>query len=131
MRVFLIAIAVMLLGAAPARAAGVLERAADTLRLDPIYVDPDAQRSIADSEGDDLRAQIADDEAAPLYIALLPAAAADEAGGSPASALAEIVRDVREPGVYAAVVGDTFVAGATEGQLPRGVAQQLAQASLA
>ncbi len=38
---------------------------------------------------------------------------------------------MREPGVYAAVVGGTFVAGATEGQLPRGVAQQLAQAALA
>ena len=76
MRIFLIAIAALLLAASPAQAQDALERAGETLKLDPVYVGPDAERGISDAEADDLRAQISDDEAGPLYIAVLPESAA-------------------------------------------------------
>jgi hypothetical protein len=74
-RILLIAIASLLLAASPARAQGVLEHAAETLKLDPVYVAPDAERGISDSEADDLRSSISDEEAGPLYIAVLPGSA--------------------------------------------------------
>jgi hypothetical protein len=129
-RILLIGIAVLLLAASPARAQDALGHAADTLKLDPVYVDPEAERAISDGEADDLRAQISDDDAGPLYIAVLPGSATGESGGSPDAALAEVARSVGEPGVYAAVIGDSFRAGATGGILPRGRAGELAREAL-
>jgi hypothetical protein len=107
-RIFLIGIAALLLAASPAQAQDVLEHAAETLKLDPVYVAPDAERAISDSEADDLRALISDEEAGPLYIAVLPGSVADD----PVAGLREIASTVEEPGVYAAVIGDAFRAGA-------------------
>jgi hypothetical protein len=129
-RLLLTGIAVVLLAAGPAQAQGTLDRAADTLRLDPVYVDPDAERAISDDEAEELRSLISETDAGPLYTAVLPASAAREAGGSPDAALRELARAVEEPGTYAAVIGDSFRAGATEGILPRGQAGELAQAAL-
>ena len=129
MRFLLIAIAVLLIAAGTAHAQGALDRAADTLKLDPVYVDPDAQQAISDDEAEDLRAQIAEENADPLYIAVLPEDAAGETG--PFSALEEIVRSVGQDGVYAAIIGDSFRAGATDtNQLPPGRAGELARAAL-
>ena len=127
MRIVFIVIALVLLAASPARAQGTLEHAAETLRLDPVYVDPDAERAISDSDADDLRELITDEDAGPLYIAVLPASAAREAGGSVDGALREIAGTTDEPGVYAGVIGDSFRAGATEGVLPQGQAGELAR----
>src|SRR5918997_1033421 len=129
-RILVIGIALALLAAAPAQAQGVLDRAADTLTLDPVYVDPDAERALSDDEAEDVRALISEEEAGPLYIAVLPASAAREAGGSPDTALREIARAVDEPGVFAAIVGDSFRAGAAEGILPPGRAGELATEAL-
>ena len=63
MRILLIGIASLLLVASPAQAQGVLEHAAETLKLDPVYVAPDAERGISDAEADDLRSLISDEEA--------------------------------------------------------------------
>jgi hypothetical protein len=126
-RILLISLAFLLLVASPAQAEGVLERAGETLKLDPVYVHPDAERAISDSEADNLRDLISKENAGPLYIAVLPASAADEAGGSPDAALAKLASSVGEPGVYAAVIGDSFRAGATGGMLPRGRAGALAR----
>ena len=60
--------------------------------------------------------QISDDDAGPLYIAILPASALDDADGSPEGALRELADQVGEPGVYAAVIGNSFRAGATAGR---------------
>ena len=132
MRIFLIGVALALLAASPAQAQaqGVLDRAADTLKLDPVYVDPSAEQAISDDEAEDLRAQIRERDAGPLYIAILPADAANESGGDPASALREIAGAVGEPGVYAGVVGDAFRAGTLGPQLPPGQAGELARAAL-
>ena len=127
MRILLIAIAAVLVAASPALAQDTVEHAADTLRLDPVYVDSDAERAISDGDADDLRAQISDQHAGPLYIAILPASALDEADGSPEGALRELADQVGEPGVYAAVIGNSFRAGATQGVLPTGEAGRLAR----
>jgi hypothetical protein len=115
--------------ASGAQAQGVLDKAADSLALNPVYVDPDAERAISDDDAEALRAEIADQEAGPMYIAVLPDSAANEAGGDSGAALRQIAIAVGEPGTYAAVIGDSFRAG-SEGVLAPGVAGELANEAL-
>jgi hypothetical protein len=128
MRLLIFTVALFLLLGGSAAAQGTLERAAETLELDPVYVDPDAERAISDDQAEDLRRAIEESGAAPMYIAVLPADAAREAGGDPAAAVRELGRTVREPGTYAAVIGDSFSAASTE--LPEGRADALASEAL-
>jgi uncharacterized membrane protein YgcG len=130
LRVLALTFALLLLLAGPARAQGLLDRAADALELDPVYVDPDAERAISGGEAEDVRQSIADAGAGPMYLAILPADAAREAGGDSGAALRELARSVGEPGTYAAVIGNDFRAGATEGILPQGRAAELAEDAL-
>jgi uncharacterized membrane protein YgcG len=130
MRLSLLTLVVLLLLAGTAQAQGELEQATDNLALDPVYVDPDAERALSDDQAERLRDRITKSDAGPLYIAVLEADAAREAGGDSAAALREIAVGVDEPGTYAAVVGNEFRAGATEGALPQGVAGELATESL-
>jgi hypothetical protein len=123
---FLLIVIASLVFASTAHAQAVLDTASDSLALNPVYVDPDAERAISEGEANQLREAIAQEKAGPLYIAVLPAGATREAGGDPGAALAELARGVGEPGTYAAVIGDSFRAGATGGMLPRGEAGQLA-----
>ena len=115
------------MAAAPALAQSALESAAQELRDSSVYVDPDAERALSEREQARLRELVADDGAGPMYIAVLPASARDQAGGDPTAALREIARDVREPGVYAAVIGDSFRAGSLGMDVP---ASELARESL-
>ena len=108
MRFVLVLLASFLALAGTAHAQGVLDRAADTLRLDPVFVDPDAERAISDDEAESLREAIPREDAGPLYLAVLPADAASEAGGDHDAALRELARAVGEPGTYAAVIGDSL-----------------------
>jgi hypothetical protein len=131
-RVALIA-AVALLAAVPAPAwalRGGLDDAATALRSDPVYVAPDAERKIDSGEAAKLRAAISREGAGPLYLAVLPARAANEAGGDASAALRKLALSVGEPGTYAAVIGSSFRAGATGGLLPRGEAARLAGEAL-
>jgi hypothetical protein len=130
MRVLAFTFALLLLLAGTARAQGQLDRAADALELDPVYVDSDAERAISEGDAEDLRQTIADSGAGPVYLAVLPADAAREADGDPGAALREIAGAVNEPGTYGAVIGDAFRAGATEGILPEGRAAELATGAL-
>jgi hypothetical protein len=123
----LLVIAACLLVAAPAQAQGVLSQAAQALRDSPVYVDPDAERALSGGEQGRLRELIAERDAGPMYIAVLPESARDEAGGDPTGALREIARDLREPGVYAGVIGDSFRAGSLGADVP---ASELARDSL-
>jgi hypothetical protein len=111
--VLLIGIATALAAAGPAHAEDVLEHAGETLTLDPVYVAPDAEFGISDDEADDLRSQITDEDADPLFIAVLARSADDSTGDDPVAALREIADKASEPGVYAAVIGRSFRAGAT------------------
>ena len=116
----LLVIATCLLVAPPAQAQDVLSEAAQALRDDPLYVRPAAERALSEREQARLRDLIAESGAGPMYIAVLPASARDEAGGDPTAALREIARELREPGVYAAVIGDSFRAGSVGVDVPAG-----------
>jgi hypothetical protein len=126
-RSLVLAVVLSLLVAAPAQAQRALESAAQALRDSPVYVDPDAERALSEREQARLRDRIADDGAGPMYIAVLPESARDQAGGDPSSALSEIARDLREPGVYAGVIGNSFRAGSLGTDVP---AADLARESL-
>ena len=121
---------VLSLPAAAAALRGTLDQAATALRSDPVYSDPSAERRL--SPADERRVRIAiGGDSGPVYIAVLPKRAVSEAGGDPSAALARIAREVGEPGTYAAVIGQSFRAGATAGVLPRGEAGRLADEALA
>jgi hypothetical protein len=120
LRPLLLVIAACLVAAAPAQAQAVLSEAAQALRNSPVYVDPDAERALSGREQARLRELIAERDAGPMYIAVLPESARDGAGGDPTAALREIAREVGEPGVYAGVIGDSFRAGSVAIDVPAG-----------
>jgi hypothetical protein len=122
--------AALTLGAVSAgvASAGVdLEEVADELRSNPVYVDPDAERALTEDEVGELRSTIRGADT-PVYIAVLPAAAADLAGGDPAEVASELAEAVDRDGTYGVVVGDSFRAGSSE--LPAGRAAELATEAL-
>ena len=121
---------VLSLPAAAAALRGTLDQAATALRSDPVYSDPSAERRLSPADERRVRSAIGGDSG-PVYIAVLPKRAVSEAGGDPSAALARIAREVGEPGTYAAVIGQSFRAGATAGVLPRGEAGRLADEALA
>jgi hypothetical protein len=123
----LLVLAVCLFVAAPAQAQGVLSDAARALRDRPVYVHPDAERALSKREQARLRDLIGETGAGPMYIAVLPSSASEEAGGDPTQALREIGNELREPVVYAGVIGDSFRAGSLGAGVP---ASQLARDSL-
>ena len=132
-RLVTIAVSAALLTAGPAAAqlsAGGLDEAARTLESSPVFVDPDAERALSAVEVERLREAIRRHDAGPLYLAVLPGSAADEAGGDPDAALREVALAVGEPGTYAGVIGDSFRAGTIGGVLPPGAAGTLATQAL-
>jgi len=111
-RVALISLALLLVAAPAAFAQGEIDAAAEALRSDPVYVDPDAEVQLSGSEADALREQIrAADQ--PFYIAVLPASAADEAGGSASDAARQLAEAVGRSGTYGVVVGRKLIGGPT------------------
>jgi len=115
----------LLLVIAPAaRAAELIDRAAAALQQDNVYVDPDASPTLSDAEVRQLRDRITSSGAAPMYVAVMPEAIRNEAGGDPGVALARIANQVGANGTYVLVAGRTLRAGSSV--LPRGEAGQLA-----
>jgi hypothetical protein len=108
-----LAAALAVMAAGTAGAAGMLTDAAAGLAGDPVYVDPTAERAISEADAEQLRDRIKAEDAGPLFIAILPAAAAREAGGSAEQALAAIAKDLNRNGTYVVVVGDQFRAAST------------------
>jgi hypothetical protein len=82
-----------------APAAAQVSTAADALRSDHVYVDPQAEQAGA-VDAAALRNEIGDK---PIYIAVLPESAVQ---GSPGRTLLALRQDVGEDGRYALVVGD-------------------------
>ena len=122
--VSLVAVAALLVPASSAQAGEILDRAANALRGDPVYVDPLARPTLTAAQADRLRESIDTTGAGPMYIAVLPAAAVREAGGQPAQVVAELARTLRRDGTYATVAGGRFRAGSSV--LGRGEAARLA-----
>jgi hypothetical protein len=118
--------------AAPAGAlvgAGTIDKAVEGLRSSPVYVDPGSRAVVSPSDARRIVNEIAAKNAGPMYIVVLPAAAADAAGGDPVGVLREIQQQLGRPGVYAGIIGKRFRAGATAGILPKGEAAKLATAA--
>ncbi len=107
-----------------------LSQAAQALSSSTVYVDPQAEMAISEAEAERLRDRIRSAGAGPLRIAILPARAADEAGGDPSAALEEVANEIREPGTYAALIGSSFQAGSAGGDLPPGTAAGLVREAL-
>ena len=85
----------MMLGL-PVRAATApvhLDQVAAGLRENPVYIDGDAERAFGEDEAEALRAAIRTANT-PIYIAVLPASAADTAGGDPN----EVARQLADAG---------------------------------
>src|SRR3954447_11158115 len=114
--------------AAPASAEGVVDRAAKALQSDPVYVDPDAHADVSSADADRIRQEIERRDAGPMYVAVLPQAAADEAGGSPHQVDSGLRQALRRHGTYAVVVGNHFRAGSDD--LGRGVTAKQATAAI-
>jgi hypothetical protein len=110
--------------ARPAAAATYLDAAAEALRSDPVYVDPAAEAKVSASDAARLRDRIANSDAGPIYFAVVPAAARNEAGGDATDWLRMLADRLDRRGTYAVVVGNQFRAGST--LLERGEAARLA-----
>ena len=104
-----------------------LDEVAGSLRSNPVYVDADAERALTNDEVEALRSTIRSADT-PIYVAVLPASAADLAGGDPAEVANQLADAVDRGGTFGVVVGDSFRAGSTE--LPAGEAAELAAAAL-
>ena len=115
----------LLLVAVPAHAGALIDRAAQQLGSDNVYVDPDASPTLSASEAQRLRDRISADGAAPMYVAVMPQRIVGETGGSPAAALLSIGRRVGRSGTYVLVAGRHMDAAATGDVLPRGEARRL------
>lgn len=100
-------VAALVLLAAPSAQAGVPDAVVEGLRDDPIYVHPDVDSALSESEVRELRKRIEESAAGPIRVAVLPPAAVQEAGGSAEAAIVQIAGRVRELGVYAVVVPGT------------------------
>jgi hypothetical protein len=96
-----------------ARAVTTVDRVLQAWQTDPVYVDPDAEHALSTADADRVRRAITDDRAGPMYVAVVPASAADEAGGSPDGVLSDLANGLRRDGTYAVVVGNSFRAGST------------------
>ncbi len=120
----LLAIALVVPATSQAGASGAIPEAAAALARDPVYVDPEAERAISAAEAERIRDRIPATDAGPLYVAILPASAAREAGGSAEQALEGIAQELNRDGTYVVVVGDQFRAASTV--LERGHARELA-----
>jgi hypothetical protein len=85
---------------------GAVQEAASSLARDPVYVAGDAELQLSSSQADQLRSAIRDGNQ-PVYIAVLPVAAADEEGG--ANQLVTAVRDaVGLGGTYVVATKSSF-----------------------
>ena len=125
-----LAAALILLVGLPAGVASAsvdIDEVADALRSNPVYVDEDAERALSEGEADELRSAIRS-AGTPIYIAVLPASAADLAGGDPGEVVGELFSAIDRRGTFGVIVGDSFRAGSSE--LPAGEAAELAVEAL-
>src|SRR5215207_6580092 len=112
-RIVLVALLAALIAAPAAAAQDAVSEAADALATNPVYVDPSAERALSDEEADALRRRIEERNAGPLYVAVLPATAKNEGGGSAEGVARAIAQRLDRPGTYAVIAGGSFSAGST------------------
>jgi hypothetical protein len=94
--------------AAHAQPVAVIDQAVAALRKgDPVFVHPDAEHPISAADSARLRSRI-DKGARSVFVAVLPAAAIEEAGGSPNDVPRVLYRRLGFAGTYAVVAGGSF-----------------------
>jgi hypothetical protein len=89
-------------------------QAASALRTDPVFVHPDAESNLDEDDVDRLRERVAESQAGPIYIAVLPDDARMETGGDASEVVQLLGNTLARDGTYAVVVGEEFWAGSTE-----------------
>jgi hypothetical protein len=102
----------------------LIDQAAQELESDPVFVHPDAKPTISAAEAGELRERIASAGSGPTYVAILPAAARNEAGGDATAVIDELSKALGRDGTYAVVVGGQFRAASNV--LGRGEAARIA-----
>ena len=113
--------------AAPAWAAGPwVDRAAGSLRDDPLYVHPSARPTLSPPEVERVRARLTI-AGTPVFVAVLPGQARSEAGGDANRLAGMIAASVGRPGTYLVVAGGEEGAGSNT--LAKGVAARQARAA--
>jgi LPXTG-motif cell wall-anchored protein len=120
------AVIVVVAAAGTAHAGPIVDRAAEALRRDPVYVDEGARSAISGDEAERIRDRIRRGRQ-PVFVAVLPREAASEVGGDPGQVAAAVGEGSGLQGTYAVLVGDSFRAAST--RLPRGEAGALATAA--
>jgi hypothetical protein len=107
----LLLVTAFLLAAAPASAqdSALVDRAVEGLRQDPVYVDPQAERALSESEAERLRERIAAADSSPFFVAVVPAATGDAS-----DVLRELRSRLDRDGTFAVVAGNEFRAASTE-----------------
>lgn len=115
-------LAALVLFAGTTTAGPVLDEAAAGLKRDPVYVHPQASGILDDGDADDLRSAIKDGDR-PIFVAVLPLAAQEEAGSLNDLPI-ELGQAVGLRGTYAVVTSDGFRAASND--LGQGVAGRLA-----
>ena len=127
-RLAALTVAVLTLLAAPAGAASYADNAAAGLRDGPVYVHPAATTILSQQDADELRKHV-DGADTPTFVAVLPAAARQESGGSTGELARTIAGRVDRPGSYMVVAGHEWAAGNVGGTLPSGRTTALARAA--
>jgi hypothetical protein len=115
LRLTLLPLVLLAVAATPAlaHAQGQIEDAARALASDPVYVAPGAERALSSAQAGELRRRIERGDAGPVYVAVLPAAAVDEAGGSADEVVPQLYRALGRQGTFAVVAGNHFRAGSS------------------
>jgi hypothetical protein len=112
--------------AAPAWAGPWVDRAAGSLRDDPLYVHPSARPTLSPPDVERVRARLTI-AGTPVFVAVLPGQARAEAGGDANRLAALVAASVGRPGTYLVVAGGEEGAGSNT--LARGVAAREARAA--
>jgi hypothetical protein len=112
--------------AAPAWAGPWVDRAAGSLRDDPLYVHPGARPTLSPPDVERVRARLAI-AGTPVFVAVLPGQARGEAGGDANRLAALVAASVGRPGTYLVVAGGEEGAGSNT--LAKGVAAREARAA--
>jgi hypothetical protein len=125
-------VVLLVLGAVPAAAqtatqTAVIDEAAAALKRDPVFVHPAADTGRAGQVDADRVREAIEKSGEPVFVAILPAEAASEAGGNPAQVPAVLGERTGLTGTYAVVTGSSFRAASNA--LPRGRAGALATAA--
>jgi hypothetical protein len=120
-----VAVAALLLFPGSAVAGQYVDAAASNLANNPVYVSGEATDAPSASDQQQLRDRIGD-AGVPMYIAVLPDAARNEAGGNTVAVAGQIAQKLQQPGVYAVIAGNSFGAGSTSRVLPQGVTPKIA-----